>query len=220
MPHCLTIGISCCILYSKDKPKVMKMIKSISNKLLQYLLQANVIDKSEDVLAYYKYGIEITISSLLNIVLIISIGIISGQLIESILFLICFVPMRQFTGGYHADSYFKCNFLFSVLYILLLIIYNLTASIITFYGELLIAIFSITVIITECPIEHPNKLLSNSQKKNNKYLAIILGLLYSMVGVTLKVLSYNIGAIFIYALMLISILVIVATVQKMRKGEQ
>ena len=196
------------------------MIKSISNKLFQYLLQANVIDKSEDILAYYKYGIEITISSLLNIVLIISIGFISGRLIESILFLICFVPLRQFTGGYHADSYFKCNFLFSVLYILLLIIYNLTASIITFYGELLIAIFSITVIITECPIEHPNKLLSNSQKKSNKYIAIILGLLYSMVRVTLKVLSYDIGVIFLCTLMLISILVIVATVQKMRKGEQ
>jgi len=56
--------------------------------------------------------------------------------------------------------------------------------------------------------------------QNSNYLAIILGLLYSMVGVTLKVLSYNIGVIFLYALMLISILVIVATVQKMRKGEQ
>lgn len=194
------------------------MIKYISNRLLQYLLQANVIDKSEDVLAYYKYGIEITISSLLNIVLIISIGVISEQFIESILFLICFVTLRQFTGGYHADSYFKCNFLFSVLYIFLLIIYNLTASLISFYGELLIAIFSITVIITECPIEHPNKLLSNPQKKINKYLAIILGLLYSMVGVTLKVLSYDIGVIFLYALMLISILVIVATLKKCEGG--
>ena len=93
------------------------MIKAISNKLLKYLIKTDVINKSEDALAYYKYGLEITISSLLNILLIISIGIISGQLIESVLFLICFIPLRQFTGGYHANSYLKCNFMFSVLFL-------------------------------------------------------------------------------------------------------
>lgn len=195
------------------------MIKSISNKLLQYLIKADVIDKSENALAYYKYGLEITISSLLNIILIVSIGIISGQLIESMIFLICFVPLRQFTGGYHANSYFKCNVLFSVLFIILLTIYNLTVTRISFYGCILMLVFSIVIFLSECPIEHPNKPLTDLQKKKNKYLSIILGLLYGAIGVMSKVLSYNIGVLFLYTLVLISLLVIVATFQKLRKGE-
>lgn len=194
------------------------MIKSTSNKLLQYLIKAEVIDKSEDALAYYKYGLEITISSLLNIVLIISIGIISGQLIESILFLICFVPLRQFTGGYHANSYLKCNILFSFLFIILLIIFNLTVTLVSFYGCILMLVFTIAIFFSECPIEHSNKPLTYSQKIKNRYLSIILGLLYGAIGVTSKVLSYNIGVLFLYTLVLISLLVIVATFQKLRKG--
>lgn len=197
----------------------MKMIKAISNKLLKYLIKTDVINKSEDALAYYKYGLEITISSLLNILLIISIGIISGQLIESVLFLICFIPLRQFTGGYHANSYLKCNFMFSVLFIILLAIFNLTVTQITFYGCILMLVFSIATFISECPIEHSNKPLTDSQKVKNKYLSIILGLLYGAIGVMSKVLSYNIGVLFLYTLVLISLLVIVATFQKLRKEE-
>ena len=196
---------------------MMKMIRFISNKILRYLIKTDVIDKSEDALAYYKYGIEITISSLINILLIISIGIISGQLIESVLFLICFVTLRQFTGGYHANSYLKCNFLFSVLFIILLKTFNFTVKHLSFYSCLLMVVFSIAIFISECPIEHSNKPLTDSQKKKNKYLSIILGLLYGAIGVMSKVLSYNIGVIFLYTLMLISLLVIVATFQKLRK---
>ena len=195
------------------------MIKAISNKLLKYLIKTDVINKSEDALAYYKYGLEITISSLLNILLIISIGIISGQLIESVLFLICFIPLRQFTGGYHANSYLKCNFMFSVLFIILLAIFNLTVTQITFYGCILMLVFSIATFISECPIEHSNKPLTDSQKVKNKYLSIILGLLYGAIGVMSKVLSYNIGVLFLYTLVLISLLVIVATFQKLRKDK-
>ena len=219
VPDCLTMEKTWCILFSRDDNGWWKMIKSISNKLLQYLIKADVIDKSEDALAYYKYGLEITISSLLNIVLIFSIGIISGQLIESILFLICFIPLRRFTGGYHANSYLKCNILFSVLFIILLLIFNLTVTRVSFYGCIIMLVFSIAIFLSECPMEHSNKPLTDSQKKKNKCLSIILGLLYGAIGVMSKVLSYNIGVLFLYTLVLISLLVIVATFQKLRKGE-
>lgn len=53
------------------------MIKSFSNKILQYLVKTGTIDKDEDVLAYYRYGLEITFSSIVNIILILLIGICS-----------------------------------------------------------------------------------------------------------------------------------------------
>ncbi len=193
------------------------MIESISNMLLQYLIEAGVVDDNAEDKAYYKYGLEISISSFFNIILIILIGVIFNKLGESIVFLVCFIPLRQFTGGYHANSYFKCNLLFSILFIILLLIYSFTVTYLTFYGSALIVVFSITVFLSECPIEHPNKLLSVRQKMINKYLSVILGLLYGIVGVIFKVLLYNIGVIILYTLLLISFLVIVATFQNIGK---
>ena len=196
------------------------MIEIISNNLLKYLIKSEVIDDSEDSVAYYRYGLEITISSILNIVFILLVGIISNNFFESVAFLICFVPLRQFTGGYHADTYFKCNLSFVILFSLLLLIYNLTFQFISIYAELTMLVFSLIIFATECPVEHKNKPLTDKQNKRNRRLAVILGLLYGAVGVVFKVLSYSIGVIFIYTLVLISLLIIVATLQKIRKGEE
>lgn len=96
------------------------MIKKLTNHILSYLISSNAIDDNEETKDYYRYGIEITISSLINILLIIIIGIVSGNALESIVFLACFIPLRQFTGGFHANrsytivhSYFNiisCNY--------------------------------------------------------------------------------------------------------------
>lgn len=191
----------------------------ISEKILQYLVRCDVIDKSEEALEYYKYGIEITLSSALNIILIILIGLISKCFKESLVFLICFVPLRQFTGGYHADSYFKCNTMFSALFILLLIVYKYTFFRIKLYGCILLFVFSMSVIISECPAENSNKPLTPVQRRINKIMPVILGLLYGITGVILKVLSYDIGAILLYTLILISLLVIAAALKRER-GER
>ena len=62
------------------------MISHISELILQYLLKSNVINDSDDDKEYYRYGIEITVSSLLNIILIMFIGILFHSVPESIFF--------------------------------------------------------------------------------------------------------------------------------------
>lgn len=58
------------------------MIKKLTNHILSYLISSNAIDDNEETKDYYRYGIEITISSLINILLIIIIGIVSGNAME------------------------------------------------------------------------------------------------------------------------------------------
>ena len=89
------------------------MIEFLTNKLLKYISNKDVIDNvNEDVVAFYKYGIEITISSILNILIILTISLLFNALIDGFIFLLIFIPTRQFTGGFHADSYLKCNLTF------------------------------------------------------------------------------------------------------------
>ena len=55
--------------------------------------------------------------TLLFIVVILFIGYILNRFKETALFLLCYCPIRQFTGGYHADNYKKCLLSFILIYI-------------------------------------------------------------------------------------------------------
>ncbi len=193
------------------------MIEKASTTILNYLLSSEIIKDTEEVRAYYQYGIEITISSVLNVVLITLIGLITGNLLESVVFLLCFIPLRQFTGGYHANSYFRCNLTFSVSFTLLLFVYHLTKEHITSYVIILIIFVSCIIFFSECPVENKNKPISENKKKLHKVLSVILGVAYGGVGVALVLLSHKIGVILLYTLVLITILIIIATFQDIRK---
>ena len=57
-------------------------------------------------------GINILSSLFLFIGLIL--GLMFSQLVECIVFLIVFVTLRKYCGGYHADTYLKCNTVFAI----------------------------------------------------------------------------------------------------------
>ena len=193
------------------------MIKKLTNHILSYLISSNAIDDNEETKDYYRYGIEITISSLINILLIIIIGIVSGNALESIVFLACFIPLRQFTGGFHAKTYFLCNLSFAVSFIILLIVYKFTNQYVTSYIVFLIIIFSCIIFFSECPVENKNKVITEEKKKIHKVISVILCFLYGITGAILIMFSYKIGVILLYTLILISFLVIIATFQDLQR---
>lgn len=186
------------------------MISKLSQKLLNYLLKQEVIDESNA--EYYRYGLEITISSSLNILLVLLIVIIFGLLFEAVVFLAAFVSVRIFTGGYHADTYFKCNLYFCILFSILLIIYQKTADIISTYNCMLIILFNEVILLTESPIESKNKPLTKSERKKHKIISIILMTFWSFLGILLYLKSYKIGVLILYTTLLVSILIIIAMI--------
>lgn len=84
------------------------------SQIVNFITEQDVISDESDVQDFYRYGIEISISSLLNIVLVVIAGILIHHIIESIVFLSLFILIRSFTGGYHADTYFRCNLLMCI----------------------------------------------------------------------------------------------------------
>ena len=192
------------------------MIKKLTNHILSYLISSNAIDDNEETKDYYRYGIEITISSLINILLIIIIGIVSGNALESIVFLVFFITHR-YAGGFHAKTYFLCNLSFAVSFIILLIVYKFTNQYVTSYIVFLIIIFSCIIFFSECPVENKNKVITEEKKKIHKVISVILCFLYGITGAILIMFSYKIGVILLYTLILISFLVIIATFQELER---
>lgn len=55
--------------------------------ILNFLTEQEAIGKADEVQDFYRYGIEITISSMLNIVLVLLMGALTGHLLESVIYL-------------------------------------------------------------------------------------------------------------------------------------
>lgn len=189
------------------------MISHISEQMLQYLLKSRVINDSDEEKEYYRYGIEITISSLLNIILIIVIGIIFRNVFESIIFLSFFMLIRQFTGGYHADTYFKCNLSVCISFISVLIMYHSTYEKITISLSVYISILCVAIILFLCPIENVNKPIPKYKRNFFKYVSAILGIVYGIIGTVLISLSIKYGVLILYTLVLVTALIIAAIIK-------
>ena len=56
------------------------------SQIVNFITEQDVISDESDVQDFYRYGIEISISSLLNIVLVVIAGILIHHIIESIVF--------------------------------------------------------------------------------------------------------------------------------------
>jgi len=192
------------------------MIKNLSQYILRYLLNNDVIKDTNDEKEYYQYGIEITISSILNVILILVIGFITWNILESLIFLLLFIPIRQFTGGFHASTYFKCNLSFCIMFSVVLILYHYTGAILNTYLSILITFICILLIIAECPIENKNKPIPKERKKFHKIMAASLGMVYGIIGTILTAFSNKYGALILYTLAAVAMLIIAAMLQDRR----
>lgn len=154
-----------------------QMIQLLSKKILAFITRNTKIPIDEtDV---YKYGIEITISSVLNIVLIIILSLLLGNFVSGICFLFCFILLRQFTGGYHAESYFKCNLALGVSYVCISLISNVFSRLPIHLLEGLLIAGCITVVLY-APVNNRHKQLTSKQKQQFKTISLII---YALLGI-------------------------------------
>lgn len=161
-------------------------MEKLANALTDYYVRKNVIpgDKRE----IYSYGFKLIISDVINYIIIISLGIVFNRLIESIIFLITLCGLRQFSGGFHAKTFWLCrlSMITTCLCVMLL------TDIVTYTGlEIIIATsvnaISVAFIMIAAPVVHHNKPLSDKQKRNNKIKSIITSIFLSIVSIILIV---------------------------------
>lgn len=82
------------------------MIQKQVDKIIQKQCECGTI-KKEDV-AVYAYGYYLLIELTINLVLACIMAVIFHTYLELLIFVLVFIPLRKFSGGYHADSPWKC----------------------------------------------------------------------------------------------------------------
>lgn len=147
------------------------MIKSISGKISSFLVYNKSIDSEDSEIC--SYGLEILISSLINSLIILALGLMLGKLTQTIVFLLCYCSIRRCAGGYHSNTHRNCIFSFVCMYLITIIITCNIDSIHLKPAILLIGILNWISIYMLVPVEHENNPLDNIEKVKHKKSARI-----------------------------------------------
>ena len=192
------------------------MLELTAKKIAQYLVSCKEISLDDEV-ECYKYGIEVVLSSLLNALLVLIIGLITNHFVDSITFFIVFATIRQFTGGYHADTYFRCNLYLCILFALLLAVYDVLKTYNYLYILLSMNFVSMLIISIFSPVENKNKLIEEKRKFELKLKAVLISLIVSVISIIMHCWSIKYGILLSCTLLLISMLIIAGKIKERRK---
>lgn len=179
----------------------MKLVDSILDSLIR---QGIVAVEDEEI---YQYGIEQLCFQLLNLITTAMIGLISGMLLEALVFTATYIPLRIYAGGFHTKTQLRCYFFSTGLLIFALISTQLFSK--NSLMLLILMLPSVCVIFTFAPVADLNKPLSKREqsiyrKRAHRLLIAFLLIAAGLYFVQLKTLAACIGtAIFTLSIMLV-----------------
>jgi len=157
------------------------MFKKFIDGLLGMLILRESIKEDEKEL--YAYGLELAVGIIINILTTIFIGMIFGMILESMIFLLIYIPIRSYAGGYHATSNLKCYFLscLLIIFVLLVISYIPDKSYINIViGVICVATPSILIL---APIEDYNKPIDEEERQVFKHKIRLILSFYIVVAI-------------------------------------
>lgn len=119
------------------------------------LLESKSIILIEDV-PLYSYGLSLLLSSAGTLFSVLFLSILCGRFFPAVTFLLFFIPLRMYSGGYHTSTFLRCYLTFmalfaSFLFLLFLIPEKSAVPCILFC--LSVSVFLIT---RYAPVTHPN----------------------------------------------------------------
>lgn len=182
------------------------MIEIYSSKLALLLIKNKAIQEEEK--EVYEYGFGVLLAFILNVAIILSISLILGIFSQTVVFLMCYCPLRQYTGGYHASNYKKCLLVFIFAYLVTIFSVELLVqndfSFVIFIG----ATISCIIISIMGPVESENNKLDENQLQ--KYRKITRNLAIAILLVLFLINNSKYSIYMASALILISVMMILA----------
>lgn len=196
------------------------MIERLSLKLLDFI--AGYISMDDELAEVYKYGIEISISTALNMLVTMIIALVLGDPLCGVVFLGCVVVIRSYCGGYHADSYFKCNCMMIVLFA---IAYSASRALVCFniaepHIMSSVLFLSFIPVFAFSPVKNVHKALSERKAKKCRTVSIVLYIILGIGGLLLISVGSLYGSIIIVTLTEVSVMILIEIHRQRRKNNE
>lgn len=122
----------------------------------------------------YRYGLEAIYSSTLELVSILFLAVIVGNLWQTVAFFLAFIPLRVYAGGYHASTRLRCFLVSLVVYGVFAVALILVPA--AWYRMLALAgcVLSGWVVWRRAPVVHHNHRVTPAARQNYRRISRVI----------------------------------------------
>lgn len=182
------------------------MLARLSGKIVNWQIRKGILADEER--AVYQYAYELLLNQLINIFLAVLIAVVFAAPLPVLLFLLSYIPLRSFCGGYHADTNLGCTVVSAGLLCCMCWIYqNIREGFfITYYP--FIYLVSGYLVIKYAPVPDQNKLLDEAETIQYRRKSRILWVLETMTGVILYLVQRQYGVVLAVSHLFLSFMLI------------
>lgn len=160
------------------------------------------------------YGFEIILSTFLSVGAVLIIATLFNMFYDCIVFLCVFMPLRMYTGGYHAQTHLTC-FLILLLDMFVGVIFMSLLQNSIFVFSVIVMVLSVIIVTLYAPVVHENYPLSKQQVQNSRKKGFLV-LFAVVIGIILFLTTKNYGISFCasFGLASVSVSILVAKIQE------
>lgn len=111
----------------------------------------------------YRFGYKLLLLQAINIAVVIAIGLLCSCLKEMVFFLMGYIPLRSYAGGYHAGGPVRCGILSAAMELAVAVVLRIPVPGLAAEGMLATAVVCEVIIYVTAPVAACNKPLTDSQ---------------------------------------------------------
>lgn len=177
------------------------MLSEFARNITYFFVKKNLIKKDESEI--YKYGCEILLAEIINWLITAVIAIFTHTILESAVYMLVFIQMREAIGGFHAKTHMGCTVLSAIVHIVFVFLIIKTPM--DLYWILVTAgiVLHMVLVLLAAPVAHPNKPFTDEREYVKfKRRSYGLSVLCSLISVLLMIMTYEICRVFSYCIML------------------
>lgn len=195
------------------------MIIALAKQGVHLLLNKKLISASKK--RSYQYGMELLISTVINVIIVLLIGSLFHKLPETTIFLLFFCTLKRYTGGLHMSTYASCITTFSCIYLFLMIFdcsFRFKEN--TYFTVCICLLNGLILFLT--PLEDPGKKLSDEEKRVlKKKIYFTLSFFTTIFLFTICIVNWEYSRYIGFAMLVLDLLVITGHMKNhMTKGEK
>lgn len=183
------------------------MIQKIVDNIIDKQVKNKIIVEEE--INIYRYGYFLLLEVLINIIISFFIGIVFKDINTVLIFLILYIPLRTYSGGWHANKLWKCTFISSMILVLIEIISNYCLKYVSLIHCIPIVVMCYIYILLVSPIDTESKLLSEEEKKVYKKKVGVIIFVHIFIFLFFVYMKYEKSIIVVEYVYLIQVLMLV-----------
>lgn len=162
------------------------------------------------------YGIEITISTAVNYLLLIVIGLLFQSIPAAVIFAVMFNVIRRYIGGYHCTTYLRCNLTFSCIFISVLLLAKLLLNWANICIIILILLWCGLGLWYLGPVENAHKPVTKEQLQRCHIIAMRIYAVYVVISILCYLWKPYYGIVAALSILAVVVLLPIGTIAERR----